>query len=74
MLAKQVKALRKAHRMSQSELGIKSGVFNQQEISLIEKGKRKSFKPNELSALAKALGVTLDELASDDQADRGPAA
>lgn len=65
-----IKMLRKQLKMTQKELGKKAG-FKQQEISYIELGIRKRFSNKEISKLATALGVTVDELFREEKITSG---
>jgi len=65
-LGKQIKQIRQDANISQSELAKRLKYLNQSQISKIEKGGRKA-TAQDLIEIAKALGVTVDDIVSADQ-------
>jgi len=61
VLGKRIKEIRQNQKISQSELANRIKYLNQSQISKIEKGDRKA-TAEDLIVIAKALGVTIDEL------------
>jgi len=57
VIGQKIKKLRKKRKMSQYELGSRTRVFNQSQISKIENNER-YLKADELKIIADALGVT----------------
>ena len=60
-LAERIKSLRESAGHSQEGLAAKCGL-TKQAVQLIEAGRRVNPQVNTVSALAKALGVTVEEL------------
>ena len=60
-LAIRVRALRKAKRLTQTELAEQAGI-SRNHLHRIEAGSRRNISPGILRSLAEVLGVTVDEL------------
>lgn len=61
MIGQKIKQLREQNKLSQSELAIRTKVFNQSQISKIENNER-FLRADELKIIADALEVTIIEL------------
>ncbi|MCR4429871.1 MAG: hypothetical protein PWQ97_1420 [Tepidanaerobacteraceae bacterium] len=61
MIGQRIKKLREKKKMSQRELGVRTRIFNQSQISKIENNER-YLKADELKIIADALGVAVIEL------------
>jgi transcriptional regulator with XRE-family HTH domain len=61
VIGQRIKKLREKKKMSQRELGVRTRIFNQSQISKIENNER-YLKADELKIIADALGVAVIEL------------
>lgn len=66
MLGSRVKQIRKSQKITQNDLAERLEI-TQQEVSLIERNKRKRFSVDEIELLATALGVSVADLLDDAQ-------
>lgn len=70
-VARNVRRLREAKDLSQAALGRAAGIAAAH-VSMIESGRRADPQGSVLQALARALGVTVDELLREEPVEGGP--